>query len=169
MKFEVYVCDITVEIRELSEPLTVQELNDKIQYNKRINLQHTVFRGTAIKVGDLVYYQTIEQDEDDNYYFKTFYGIIQSIVRYKGEDIIDIKPVGLGQCGNPEFKEYPAIRLNQIYAVCTIEYFDTLVTKIKETTENTIKLLQKDIEEVKKSCEKDLHQIEQLKNMLSKE
>ena len=57
-------------------------------------------------------------------------------------------------------------RFEKIIKVCTSEEFDKIIQDIKERTENKIKSLQSQIEQVKPDAEKQIKQYEELKALL---
>ena len=158
-----------VEIREVSEPITVQELNNKIAYDEHINIEETVYKGFKVKVGDLIYYETVCHDSYEGYQescYSNYYGIVQSIVRHGDVDTFNIKTVA-GENGYPKDREDEENEyFQEIVMVCTPEYFDALINRAKEDTDYKIKSLQKEIEETRLDGEKDIDQFERLKDMI---
>ena len=134
---------------------------------KYTKLEKIKYDGIDVKVGDLIFYETIINPVDKkDYHIKNFYyGIIQSINSYKTKSNktkykFDIKVVGSE--AKPNDKE----ELHRIYTVCTADYFDEIIQDIKERAENTIKYLLFQLEHVKPDRDKQIKQYEELKALL---
>ena len=128
---------------------------------KYTKLEKINYDGIDVKVGDLVLYQTLIEDADDanDYTTKVHYGIIQSLTKTKNYYEFDIKNV---EDEEPSKEE----RFEKIIKVCTSEEFDKIIQDIKERTENKIKSIQSQIEQVKPDAEKQIKQYEELKALL---
>ena len=85
--------------------------------------------------------------------------LIQSLTKTKNYYEFDIKNV---EDEEPSKEE----RFEKIIKVCTSEEFDKIIQDIKERTENKIKSLQSQIEQVKPDAEKQIKQYEELKALL---
>lgn len=107
---------------------------------KYTKLEKIKYDGIDVKVGDLIFYETIINPVDKkDYHIKNFYyGIIQSVTKHKNYYEFDIKKV---EAEEPSKEE----RFEKIIKVCTTDDFNNLIQKVEEIVEKQIKSLQSQI------------------------
>jgi hypothetical protein len=136
--------DSIVSIQKIDEELTLEQLQEQVDYKAPSELQEANFNGKHIKVGDIVYFSYEWIDHYEGYpesCYETYYGRIKSIIRRYGTIRPTIIPIAYDDGTLLEEDDYnPKVcprevqydQINEIYDVCTPKYFDKLIQKAED-------------------------------------
>lgn len=170
--------DSIISIQKIDEELTLEQLQEQVDSKTPTELQEADFKGKHIKVGDIVYFSYEWEDQYEGYpetCYEIYYGRIKSIIQRYKEIRPTIIPIAYDDGLLLEEKDYnPKVcprevqynQINQIYDVCTPEYFDKLIRRaIDSKREHEIKM-QKEHDKFCKERDKAIDKLKILKRIL---
>ena len=162
-------------IQKVEKELTLRQVQEQVDNKTPQELQEADYNGKHIKVGDIVYFCYEWIDRYDETCYETYYGRIKSIIqRYKEirptisviayKDGTVMKEDDYNTIYRPNEVQYHQI--NEIYDVCTPEYFDKLIQKAEDAKGKNFEEMKKEHDKFCKEQDKQIKIYKVLKGVL---
>ena len=169
--------DVRKEIKQISNTLTLEQLQEKLDNETPQELQEVEFQSRKVAVGDLIYFEREMWDERDcEYYYTDYYGRVLRIIKQYNNVKFDIEMIAF-ESGTliREYNEkgYRKVdtdlkeeKIHSLHCVCTPEYFDRIIEKEQDKKKKKYENLMIDYENFCFTQDKQIEKINVLKGML---